>query len=229
MNNITGYIESKVVSFLMNLHIRPRPIYFTRHGESLFNVVDRVAGDPDLSERGYKYAEKLAEFFKQEQSRGRVNKHTKILTSTLKRALTTANHIDIGVKPVYLKTLDELNAGTCDSMTYEEIAIKFPIEDRERKNDKLHYRYPRGESYLDVIQRIEPIIFEIERSKQPVIVVDFSFTYLFNLNKVAHQAVIRCLYAYFCKHEIMEIPYISVPLHTVIELIPATYNAQETQ
>jgi hypothetical protein len=26
-------------------------------------------------------------------------------------------------------------------------------------------RYPRGESYLDLISRIEPIIFEIERSR----------------------------------------------------------------
>lgn len=215
MNNITGYIESKVVSFLMNLHITPRPIYFTRHGESAFNIEDRVGGDPDLSERGFKYAERLSQFFIKELEHGNIQKNTKILTSTLKRAVHTANMIEIGVKPVYLKSVDELNAGVCDGMTYEEIAIKFPIEVKERKSDKLNYRYPRGESYLDVIQRIEPIIFEIERSKQPVIVV-------------AHQAVIRCLYAYFSKHDIMEIPYISIPLHTVIKLIPGTYYAHET-
>jgi len=215
MNNITGYIESKVVSFLMNLHITPRPIYFTRHGESAFNIEDRVGGDPDLSERGYKYAERLSQFFRGELENGNIQKNTKILTSTLKRAVHTASMIEIGVKPVYLKSLDELNAGTCDGMTYEEIATRFPIEVKERKSDKLNYRYPRGESYLDVIQRIEPIIFEIERSKQPVIVV-------------AHQAVIRCLYAYFSKHDIMEIPYISIPLHTVVKLIPGTYYAHET-
>jgi len=215
MNNITGYIESKVVSFLMNLHITPRPIYFTRHGESLFNIENRVGGDPDLSERGYKYAERLGRFFKEEKERGKLNERTNILTSTLKRAMTTANSIDIGKKPLYLKALDELSAGVCDGMTYEEIAEKFPIEVKERKSDKLNYRYPRGESYLDVIQRIEPIIFEIERSKEPVVVV-------------AHQAIIRCLYAYFSKHEIREIPYISIPLHVVIKLIPGTYNAHET-
>jgi len=199
----------------MNLHITPRPIYFTRHGESLFNIEDRIGGDPDLSERGYKYAQRLSQFFKDEQVCGNITKQTKILTSTLKRAVITANLIDIEVKPVYLKALDELNAGFCDGMTYEEIAVKFPIEIKERKSDKLNYRYPRGESYLDVIQRIEPIIFEIERSKAPVIVV-------------AHQAIIRCLYAYFSKHEIKEIPYISIPLHTVIKLIPGTYFAHET-
>lgn len=181
MNNITGYIESKIVSFLMNLHITPRPIYFTRHGESLFNIEDRVGGDPDLSERGYKYAERLNQFFKEEKERGNITKQTKILTSTLKRAVTTANMIDIDVKPVYLKALDELNAGSCDGMSYEEIAIKYPIEIKERKSDKLNYRYPRGESYLDLIQRIEPIIFEIERSKAPVIVVEI-FLNIFELN-----------------------------------------------
>jgi 6-phosphofructo-2-kinase/fructose-2,6-biphosphatase 2/6-phosphofructo-2-kinase/fructose-2,6-biphosphatase 4 len=215
MNNITGYIESKVVSFLMNLHITPRPIYFTRHGESLFNIEDRVGGDPDLSERGYKYADKLNGFFRTELEKGNIQKNTKILTSTLKRAVITSNTLEIGAKPVYLKSLDELNAGVCDGMSYQEIAIKFPIEIKERKSDKLNYRYPRGESYLDVIQRIEPIIFEVERSKQPVIVI-------------AHQAVIRCLYAYFSKHDIMEIPYTSIPLHTVIKLIPGTYYAHET-
>jgi 6-phosphofructo-2-kinase/fructose-2,6-biphosphatase 2/6-phosphofructo-2-kinase/fructose-2,6-biphosphatase 4 len=40
-----------------------------------------------------------------------------------------------------------------------------------RNENKLHYRYPMGESYIDLIERIEPVIFEIERSRHPVIVV----------------------------------------------------------
>jgi hypothetical protein len=30
-----------------------------------------------------------------------------------------------------------------------------------------------GESYIDLIERIEPVLFEIERSRHPVIVVIF--------------------------------------------------------
>jgi len=82
--------------------------------------------------------------------------------------------------------------------------------------DKLKYRYPRGESYLDLIQRIEPIIYEIERSKDPVIII-------------AHQAVLRCLYAYFARNEIPEVPHIDIPLHTVIKLVPETYYCHETR
>ena len=37
-------------------------------------------------------------------------------------------------------------------MTYEEIEARFPSEFYARADDKLSYRYPRGESYLDVIQ-----------------------------------------------------------------------------
>ena len=38
-------------------------------------------------------------------------------------------------------------------MTYEEIAAKFPVEFALRDKDKLCYRYPGGESYLDVVER----------------------------------------------------------------------------
>ena len=47
-------------------------------------------------------------------------------------------------------------------------------------------RYPSGESYLDVIQRLEPVIIEIERERECVCVV-------------AHQAILRALYGYFTK------------------------------
>jgi len=46
----------------MNLHLTPRPVYMSRHGQSLFNLEDRVGGDPDLSPLGYKYANELGIF-----------------------------------------------------------------------------------------------------------------------------------------------------------------------
>jgi len=176
MNKITGFIQSKIVSFLMNLHIIPRPIYFVRHGESQFNVENRVGGDADLTLEGIEFAGKLNKFFQNEfrsQMNGGSLKPVKIFTSTMKRAVNTAKALELNGKPVCLKLLDELSAGDCDGMTYNEIAEKYPIVTEGRKADKLKYRYPRGESYLDVINRIEPIIFEIERTKDPVIVVKF--------------------------------------------------------
>jgi broad specificity phosphatase PhoE len=56
-------------------------------------------------------------------------------------------------------------------MTYAEIKERFPRETKLRKEDKLSYRYPRGESYLDVLQRLEPLIQEIERHRESLLIV----------------------------------------------------------
>jgi len=57
-----GHIQSRIVYYLMNIHIVPRTIYLTRHGESLMNLDGRIGGDSDLSERGHEYAKALADY-----------------------------------------------------------------------------------------------------------------------------------------------------------------------
>lgn len=44
------------------------------------------------------------------------------------------------------RNLDELYAGVCDGLTYQEIKEKFPEEFSRRQENKLTYRYPRGEN-----------------------------------------------------------------------------------
>lgn len=36
-----GYLQSKIVYWIMNVHITPRTIYLTRHGESMYNVAGK--------------------------------------------------------------------------------------------------------------------------------------------------------------------------------------------
>ena len=43
-------------------------------------------------------------------------------------------------------------------MTYEEIQATYPEEFALRDADKYHYRYPTGESYQDLVARLEPVI-----------------------------------------------------------------------
>lgn len=57
-----GHIQSRIVYYLMNIHIVPRTIYLTRHGESLMNLDGRIGGDSDLSDRGREYSKALANF-----------------------------------------------------------------------------------------------------------------------------------------------------------------------
>ena len=72
-------------------------------------------------------------------------------TSTLRRTVMTASFL--GREIVQWKGLDEIDAGICDGMTYEQIAEKMPDEYAARSREKFSYRYPRGESYQDIVHR----------------------------------------------------------------------------
>ncbi|TQD92133.1 hypothetical protein C1H46_022290 [Malus baccata] len=151
---------------------------------------------------------KLANFV---EKRLKSERAASIWTSTLQRTILTASPI-VGFPKIQWRALDEINAGACDGMTYEEIQKNMPNEARNK--DKLRYRYPRGESYLDVIQRLEPVIIELERQRAPVVVI-------------SHQAVLRALYAYFADRPLKEVPHIEMPLHTIIEIQMGVTGVQE--
>ena len=51
--------------------------------------------------------------------------------------------------------LDEINAGDYDQLTYEQIKEYYPMEYQKRQLDKLGYRYPNGESYIDLTNRVK--------------------------------------------------------------------------
>jgi broad specificity phosphatase PhoE/predicted kinase len=207
LHRIQGYLLARVVHFLLNLHVRPRSVWLTRHGESAFNVLGRIGGDAPLSGPGRAYAAQLANVV-----RDRVGSNVVVWTSTLRRTVETAEHLELPFR--VWRALDEIDAGVCDGMTYGEIARVMPHEYEARQNDKFRYRYPRGESYQDVIQRLEPVIFELEREQAPVLII-------------GHQAVLRALYAYMMDRPPMECPFVSIPLHTVLELQPTAYGCDE--
>ncbi|CAM0872722.1 unnamed protein product [Alopecurus aequalis] len=210
INNISGYLPGRIVFFLVNCHLTPRPILLTRHGESLDNVGGRIGGDSSLSEAGEVYSRKLASFV---EKRLKSERTASIWTSTLQRTILTAHPI-IGFPKIQWRALDEINAGVCDGMTYDEVKKNKPEDYESRRKDKLRYRYPRGESYLDVIQRLEPVIIELERQRSPVVVI-------------AHQAVLRSLYAYFADKPLEEVPKIEIPLHTIIEIKMGVTGVEE--
>lgn len=132
-------------------------------------------------------------------------------TSTLTRTIQTGAHLPHEKKQ--WKSLDELDAGVCDGMTYEEIEQKYPEDYEARDDDKFNYRYRGGESYRDVVVRLEPVIMELERADNVLI--------------IGHQAIIRCLYAYFMGLTQEQLPYINVPLHTLIRISPRAYGCIE--
>ncbi|XP_032311795.1 6-phosphofructo-2-kinase/fructose-2,6-bisphosphatase 1 isoform X1 [Drosophila ananassae] len=203
--NNEGHVESRIVYYLMNIHITPRTIYLTRHGESEHNLSGLIGGDSNLSARGHQYARALSTFISQQHIDG-----LRVWTSWMKRAIQTV--ADVKAPQERWKALNEIDAGHCEEMTYEQIKERFPEEFKARDVNKFAYRYPRGESYEDLVARLEPVIMELERQG--------------NVLVVSHQAVLRCLFAYFLDKSADELPYLYVPLHTVIKLTPVAYGCK---
>jgi len=233
----------RVVHFVMNLHTLPRTFFLTRHGQSEYNLLGKIGGDSGLTPAGIEYARRLAVFAKEhiatsvddeevddDGTEVRKPRPARLWTSTLRRTKETAQFIEhetlqvawdngdtgdwVQFRPMARRNLDELYAGTCDGMTYKEIEQVFPEEFRRRQDDKLSYRYPRGESYMDVTLRLEPLAQEMERTREPVLIV-------------GHQGILRILYAYFMGLDRKEAPYVSIPLNSVIELTPHAYGCHE--
>ncbi len=135
-----------------------------------------------------------------------------IWTSMLKRSIETAQYFsedDFDIKQ--MRMLDELNAGDMEGMTYEEIKTKFADQYALRKLDKLHYRYPGpgGEGYLDIINRLQKVIIEVERMTDHVLLV-------------GHRSITRVLLAYFKGLGREDISDLDVPLGVVYMLEPVS-------
>ncbi|KAJ8614209.1 hypothetical protein CTAYLR_001110 [Chrysophaeum taylorii] len=242
INNIRGYTPSRIIQFVSNLHQVPHVFYLCRHGQSEYNVLGKIGGDSGLSPEGDRFARALARFAETEicvDGNGLFGAPNSVVparlwTSTLKRTRDTAQYIQhpkieiaykgddidgrpqtwVQMRPRPWSNLDELFAGICDGMTYDEIKEHYPDEFARRQRNKLAYRYPRGESYLDMIHRLDPMILEMERHREPLLII-------------AHQGVLRLIYAYYLGLPRESAPYVSIPIHTVIKLTPLVYECRE--
>ncbi len=185
----------EIAEFLGNVNLIEKDIYITRHGETLFNLEDRIGGDSVLTANGAGYARRLRDFFK--------GTDLVVFTSGKRRTIETALYFDC--EKAALPELNEIDSGVCDGMTYAEIASKHPEIDTARGADKFNFRYPRGESYRDLVQRVKKAVVKIESRRKDVLVI-------------AHRAVNRCLLSYFIPTPLERVPYIEMPLDRVIRI-----------
>jgi len=218
----SGYIPSQVAFHLMNVHISPRKIWLSRHSEGPDQVRGLLGGDSaQLTGHGETYATELAKYIGQKMDemkdlradQGEEYRGDELVVMVGTQAIHHST-IEVlkksfgpGLTIMNNSILNELRGGELDKMTHSEIKRKFPEIWEERMKDKLHFRYPGagGESYIDLIQRIKPVIIELERQRKSVLVV-------------SHLAVQRCLCAYFSGLPIEELPFLNMPIHVVTEL-----------
>lgn len=185
--------------YLKNFDIpEGRTIYLSRHGESQYNEEDRIGGDSSLTDRGQQYAQALGLHMNTSGF-----SDLKVWTSSLVRTKQTAAWVSAPKHS--FSELDEINAGDFDGYTYEEISQMFPEEFQARAKDKLSYKYPKGESYIDCCNRILPILERIESNDGHLLVV-------------AHQAILRCMATYFLKGDLTNLPHVKIPQHCLIKV-----------
>jgi len=67
---------------------------------------------------------------------------------------------------------------------------------------------------MDVTLRLEPLAHEMERTREPILVI-------------GHQGILRILYAYFLGLSRAEAPYLKIPLNHIIKLTPHAYGCDE--
>ncbi|CAI4039659.1 hypothetical protein SMKI_09G0660 [Saccharomyces mikatae IFO 1815] len=228
--NIQGFLASQTVYYLLNFNLADRQIWITRSGESEDNVSGRIGGNSHLTPRGLRFAKSLPKFIARQreifyqnlmqQKKNNENSDNNLYndffvwTSMRARTIETAQYFNEDDYPIkQMKMLDELSAGDYDGMTYPEIQNNFPEEFEKRQMDKLRYRYPGigGESYMDVINRLRPVITELERIEDNVLII-------------THRVVARALLGYFMNLSMDIIANLDVPLHCVYCLEPKPYG-----
>ena len=212
-NNIYGSIETIILNYLINFTVCIKKLFISRHGQSLFNLENRIGGDPDITKEGYNYAKKLYSYISSIYKPDDII----IFTSNLKRTKNTAHlFIENNYNVKHRDILNEINGGVCENMTYDEVKEKMPDLYKSRKKNKFHFKYPEGESYYDLIIRIKEFILELNRLDKPILII-------------SHNAIIRVIFSYYLSHKHDEIPHLNVPLHTLFCIENSDYFYKKSE
>ncbi|KAK7735609.1 hypothetical protein SLS53_007349 [Cytospora paraplurivora] len=221
-NNVNfNYLSHRIVFYLTNLHIKSRTTFFVRAGAA--SEPDSYKADGGLSEPGHAYAIKMTETLIKHREKERQTakeaggpdiplRPLTVWTSTRLRAVQTAAPLqEKGYKVRQRSQMSQINPGDCEKLSERAIRSLYPEEVEKHELDPYHHRYPRAESYHDLAVRLEPIILELEREQNDLLII-------------AHESVLRVLYGYLMHCSAMDIPKLKFPRDEIIEIIPAAYQ-----
>ncbi|KAI9810969.1 MAG: hypothetical protein M1827_005700 [Pycnora praestabilis] len=184
---------------------------------------DSYKADGSLSVSGREYAKTMSDTLirhRQDERQALIDKGgsaapLKSLTvwaSTRRRTVETSAYLqEQGFRVRQRSQMSQLNPGVCEKMSERAIRREFPEEVAKHEADPYHHRYPRAESYHDLAVRLEPIILELEREQNDLLII-------------AHESVLRVLYGYLMACNATDIPQLEFPRNEIIEIIPASYN-----
>ena len=140
-------------------------LYFTRHGESEWNLIHRIQGQHDspLTERGIRMARQLKKRLKSLE-------FDRCYTSPLGRAAETASILTegTGVLPEPDERIREVNLGEAEGLIMEEL----PPEELHAFYHEPQNFHPRGgEGYEAAFQRVSALLRELETEDGCVLLV----------------------------------------------------------
>lgn len=184
-------------------------IYFTRHGETMWNLEHRFQGwkDSELTELGVKRAELLGR-------RLEGLKIDKIFTSPIKRAKRTAQLIkgDKDIEVIEVEGLKEISFGKWEGMTTKEIkeCAEYGQELDNLFNKPFSYNSFDGENIKEFTERLFKTVDDIvkENDGKDILIV-------------THGMCVRYLIAYF-KNQMEERYIVDSPIFH-----QASYNEVE--
>ncbi|KAI8869520.1 6PF2K-domain-containing protein [Ramicandelaber brevisporus] len=229
VNNVHGFLPTRIVFYLLNLHIQPRIIYLAPpppecevdlSADSDARSVHLTAADPPLSTQGRDHAQRLrdalVEHRRNQQSKRSVTPISplSIWASKERQPLETATIIAGSCVPSTSDpVVTAMAEAAVEGMTPEQIAEQHPLDYKMHLADPYNHRFSRGESYHDLAIRLEAVILELEREKGDVMIV-------------ADETVLRCLCAYFDGNLTNEqIPSLEVKKNEIIEIVPGAYGS----
>lgn len=157
-------------------------LYLVRHGETDWNLANRIQGHTDipLNENGRQQAKALAQRLAEE------HQIDVIYSSKQKRALETAQIIGakLEIEPIPTEGLQEVCLGSWEGYTWRQVRELFPEEYEAWYKSRRYLKPPCGESYQQVLDRVLPVLMQIWLQEEG------------NALIVTHGAVIMSLLSY---------------------------------
>lgn len=181
-----------------------KTIFLIRHAEAAgIDEQKRYIGqqDPELSPLGMHQAQKLCLAFTSFPIKA-------VFTSDLVRAVNTASLIanDHHCPIEKIKEFREINLGTWEGRTFQEIQAQYPEEYEQRGRDIANYRTPGGESFAELQKRALHAFTNVAEKAEGDLVI------------VAHAGVNRVILCHLMQRPIEEL--FSIPQdHAAVNII----------
>jgi 2,3-bisphosphoglycerate-dependent phosphoglycerate mutase len=148
-------------------------LYLIRHGQTAWNAEQRAQGHSDipLDPEGLEQANLLGHRFMGKRI-------DRILCSDLGRARQTAQPIaDVSGTPLEeTPMLRERGFGDWEGEFFKDITNWWPALEAMQSTDRLQLRPPNGESFLDVWERLDPIVEDLRCEDGNIVVVSHGGT-----------------------------------------------------